>query len=335
MIAANRLRANRANARRSTGPKSPLGKANAARNALKAGLFARALVIPALGESAEDFDSFRAAVAADLDAGGVLECELAGRVATVLWRLRRVPAYEAAVTSTTALPPHPDEVKAWAGEMFLPLPPSATTADQLARARTRVRTAGNTAVSASAAAELARRLGLDGDTAISNGEGLAVLDAVAGVIGWDGPAGTDRWAGVLHELGVKPACPFKSRWTLDLLRRVVGHAAGVVGRELGDVIGAAVAALSHKVMSAEENLRHHEGEERSLAERLLTERTEAATRAVYADDAAVQRVARAESHLSRELDRALAAFERVRAVRGGREGGSVDLGSFCETACRG
>ena len=317
-MVSNRTAANRLNARRSTGPRTSEGKITSSANSLKGGLYSGQCVIAALGESAEDFDCFRAAVAADLDARGVLECELADRVAQLLWRARRIPRYEAAAASGSPLPPHPDEVKPWGGEMHLPVPASVGTAELLARARTRVLTARDAAASASDAADLVRRLGLpDGDAEISNGEALAVLDAVAGVLGWDGPSDTARWAAVLRKLGAKPACCFTTEWTVGLLRRAVGHAAVVVGRELGDVIGAALTELSDSASSAVENLRHHENEERAMAARLQGERERAAARAVFADDAVVMRVARVEGHLSRELDRALTAFARVRVVSAG------------------
>ena len=84
--------ANRANSRRSTGPKTNAGRAVAKMNATAHGLRSAAPVIP--GERAEDFDAFRAGVVATLAPVGTLEAELADRVASLSWRLRRVVAYE-------------------------------------------------------------------------------------------------------------------------------------------------------------------------------------------------------------------------------------------------
>src|SRR5207237_8911208 len=51
---------------------------------------------PALpAEDAAAWDAFHAAIVKDLDPGSVLEAEMADRVALQLWRLRRVPRYEA------------------------------------------------------------------------------------------------------------------------------------------------------------------------------------------------------------------------------------------------
>jgi hypothetical protein len=136
----SRTRANRANALHSTGPRTPAGLARSSQNALKVGLFSRLAVLPALGESAEEYDAFRAAVVDDLaPAGaGTVEAELADRVAVVMWRLRRVVRYEAAAmtAATGTLPPHTDAVAPVSGHpYYLPVPPDAPTAYRLGRLR--------------------------------------------------------------------------------------------------------------------------------------------------------------------------------------------------------
>jgi hypothetical protein len=88
--------ANQANARKSTGPITPGGKAKAARNALKHGLLAKEVVIDD-GEGAESREEFEA-VLLDLhqqfDPQGPLEEILVEKIAVAYWRLRRVHRYE-------------------------------------------------------------------------------------------------------------------------------------------------------------------------------------------------------------------------------------------------
>ncbi len=94
-----RVEANRANAARSTGPKTADGLARSSANALSHGLTARSVVVR--GESAERWEAFRDATLADLDVHGAVEHALATRVAELLWRLQRAGAAEAAVANFT------------------------------------------------------------------------------------------------------------------------------------------------------------------------------------------------------------------------------------------
>ena len=87
------IAANRLNAQRSTGPRTPVGKARVSSNALKHGLTGRDVVLP--GENPDDFDSFRAGLLTSLDPQGELEGALAERIVVDFWRLRRVSIFEA------------------------------------------------------------------------------------------------------------------------------------------------------------------------------------------------------------------------------------------------
>jgi hypothetical protein len=89
------LAANRANAERSTGPKTEGGKARSRANAWKHGLTAKTLII--VGENANDFDLLRTELMDEHDPQSASECELVERLAGILWRLRRVPFFEAAI----------------------------------------------------------------------------------------------------------------------------------------------------------------------------------------------------------------------------------------------
>ena len=91
-----RLNANRTNAQRSTGPRTPDGKARASQNALKHGLCAAgASVLPT--EDPDAYASFTAALAESLRPRTPLERDLALRIADLTWRLRRIPDAEAAI----------------------------------------------------------------------------------------------------------------------------------------------------------------------------------------------------------------------------------------------
>jgi hypothetical protein len=92
MTSFRQIEANRRNALRSSGPKTEEGKRHSRRNALRHGLTAET-VIDGL-EDTEDYRAFEAAVVADYDARTAVERELVLRLASLLWRLRRIISIE-------------------------------------------------------------------------------------------------------------------------------------------------------------------------------------------------------------------------------------------------
>jgi hypothetical protein len=92
MTSWRRFQANRLNALKSTGPRTEEGKRTSRRNALRHGLTAET-VIEGL-EDGEDYRGFEAAIIADYDAETAVERELVLRLASLLWRLRRIIAIE-------------------------------------------------------------------------------------------------------------------------------------------------------------------------------------------------------------------------------------------------
>jgi hypothetical protein len=87
--------ANRLNASRSTGPRTPEGKAKVALNARKHGLLSRQSLVK--GESEVDLLDFGKRLRAQLAPVGELELFLADRIVSNAWRLRRAVGIEAAL----------------------------------------------------------------------------------------------------------------------------------------------------------------------------------------------------------------------------------------------
>jgi len=75
------------------GPNTPRGKAASSSNAVKHGLRSGAPVIPEL-ESFDDWEDFRDGIIASYEPEGRLETELAQRIASLLWRMKRAVNYE-------------------------------------------------------------------------------------------------------------------------------------------------------------------------------------------------------------------------------------------------
>ena len=85
--------ANRRNAQKCTGPKSPEGKATASMNNLRHGLRARTIILP--GEKQEDFDEIHAGIQDQYQPQNPAEQYLVDQAAIAQWKLARAEAYEA------------------------------------------------------------------------------------------------------------------------------------------------------------------------------------------------------------------------------------------------
>jgi hypothetical protein len=92
ILSEQKTAANRANARKSTGPKTPEGKERVSRNALKHGLLSGNVVVE--WEEVSVFREFEQNMWKRLQPVGELEELLVDRIVTSAWRLRRLAAYE-------------------------------------------------------------------------------------------------------------------------------------------------------------------------------------------------------------------------------------------------
>lgn len=81
------VNANRANAQKSTGPRTPEGKAVVSQNAVTHGFLARETVIQ--GEDPGEFEFYRDRMLGELAPAGDAEIEMAQRAVGLAWRLRR------------------------------------------------------------------------------------------------------------------------------------------------------------------------------------------------------------------------------------------------------
>lgn len=95
MTSEKQLIANRANALKSTGPKSLQGKQRVGQNALKHGIAARDAVTKL--ESKKKFEEYRTSLITQLCPVGATEELLCEKVVSAAWRLRRVIRLESAI----------------------------------------------------------------------------------------------------------------------------------------------------------------------------------------------------------------------------------------------
>jgi hypothetical protein len=101
-----RLAANRANARKSTGPKTPQGKAKSSLNAVKSGLTGQTVLVPA--DEVEAYGSHVDAYRQELDPQTPLQEEIVQTLADLQWRLYRLPNLEAGTLALTRRRVAPD-----------------------------------------------------------------------------------------------------------------------------------------------------------------------------------------------------------------------------------
>ncbi len=94
-VSERKIAANRRNARKSTGPRTPEGKARSALNALKHGLLARGVVLPNdPDESPDELRDLLDALHNEFDSASAFEYLLVERLVALHWRLRRAYRYE-------------------------------------------------------------------------------------------------------------------------------------------------------------------------------------------------------------------------------------------------
>src|SRR5262245_35185545 len=92
MASEKQILANQQNAKHSTGPRTESGKRRSRRNAIRHGLTVET-VIDTL-ENAADYKAFERAIKSDYSPQTAIECQLASRLASLLWRPRRAVMVE-------------------------------------------------------------------------------------------------------------------------------------------------------------------------------------------------------------------------------------------------
>ena len=104
MTTQRQAEANRRNAMKSTGPRTPAGKAVVALNGMKHGLLSRESLVE--GENEADLVDFGKRLRSQLAPVGELELLLVDRIVSTAWRLRRLVAVETLLFNNERAPDH-------------------------------------------------------------------------------------------------------------------------------------------------------------------------------------------------------------------------------------
>jgi hypothetical protein len=94
MISQKKLEANRRNAQKSTGPKTPEGKARSSQNGLTHGLTSKKWPI-LRGEDEAEYEQFHDAMVCDLQPRGIMQYQIVQDLIQVRWKMKRLPKIEA------------------------------------------------------------------------------------------------------------------------------------------------------------------------------------------------------------------------------------------------
>jgi hypothetical protein len=309
------IEANQRNSQLSTGPKTEAGKARSATNALRHGLRSDAPVVP--GEDPDAWEAHRAGIVASFSPAGALEAELAGRVALSLWRLRRVAAYETAVT-TLSVNAAEEDVRADApfGTGKSDHQKLTETLEALEKRRDTVDLWDETLRLLQQLPHLPDGEPIDGD------EVYGILEDVRGELpGAEEEAFDTEDKKFLAEVGL-PADELDDPWnwqgwTAGMVRRAIDRMARAFKTSAVKLLARALAGRQEVQDNGRAEVKRLEREARELRRRLRTQEERLRQQRMLPEDKTLDKVLRYEAHASRQMLQALHTLERLQAARAG------------------
>jgi hypothetical protein len=322
--------ANRCNALVSTGPKTPEGKAQSSKNALRHGLSCPLPVLPGL-ERAEDWADFRAGILESLAPVGTLEEALAERVALCSWRLQRVARYETAATAVgleriaehfrpKEVPPKPDpaffstqgEDEGGSPEISLP------------KALKKLEKKRETAQLWEGTLRLLVRLpGLPDEAPVDGDDVYGALEDLNSAL----PGAEDEFFNLedrsfLAGLGIPEdelSAPFDwAGWTAGMVRKALLAMARKFKTTPEKVLARAAEQRQRIQAEGKAEVRSLQRQVKELRERVKAKQDRLTRERILPDGDTLQKVSRYEAHLSRQLYQALHELQRLQAARAGQ-----------------
>jgi hypothetical protein len=280
------------------GPVTEEGKEIVRWNATRHGIRSPAPVVPGM-ERAEDWELHLTGTLKSLSPEGHLEMVLAERVALLSWRLHRVTRYETEAIALLQKAVEEDlarEQRLFAGPYETTHPEDVHWEHEYAKGTLRV---------------LKRLPGLPDDSKLSRQEAGAAIWALTDLLGEENKPEEIEVPGALQPLALQYIFEYDIPWTASSVRTATTTVAKIAGKNAARLLEAAaerarleVIRTKHAVEELEEDLK-----DRRRARLLPEERT-------------LEKVARYEAHLSRELFKALHELE---ALQTRRLGGSAPL----------
>jgi hypothetical protein len=316
MTSPARIAANRRNALRSTGPRTPAGKLVVAKNAIRHGVFANLPVVP--GETESDWQSHREGTLDSLAPVGLLEVNLAERVALFLWRLARLAKYEAlntvaAVEDAGLLPP----------DVFPTANRHHNHYSQLLVAEQELRREREAFFAVRAYADFLRTV--LADTAVADSLPAKLVQGVLGeahTLAMDCPIRSYEPAwysdrALLDRLGFPADRPTDAVWPRDKFLAALDYYAGATEWPAAEFRTELQRTLDSRVDTFARRVKRREAELAALNRRLDAEGERYALSALTPPDAAADHIIKYQKHLHAQLTSTLHELERLQARRGG------------------
>ena len=281
------------------GPATDDGKAVVRWNATRHGISSPAPVVPGL-EKGEDWESHLGGVLENLSPVGHLEVTLAERVALLSWRLHRVTRYE---TQAIAISQEKVEGNIHKREMFvcsiLERPYASTHPEDVRFEAEHDRRTHNA---------LKRFPSLEPEKTVRGEDASSVVWGVLmAAKRWSGEIGVEELElpGVPEDAMIEELPPMRASDVMGCVRSIARAAA----RDPGELLEAATEeARSSRVRSE-----HRKGEVDREVSRHLRER-------ILPDEKTLEKIARYEAHLSRQMYQALHELENLQRHRTTGEG---------------
>jgi hypothetical protein len=318
--------ANRNNASRSTGPKTPGGKARSSRNAVRHGFRSELAVLPF--EQADAWERHRDGVIRSLAPVGTLEEALAFRAALCLWRLQRVAVYEAG-TATADIESVADEIARHKKGELIAVLVGASSDDlrQLAKAEEELDKVRGHLADTEAELAILQLLaaGADEATRVDGGVAGNVLEDADNSV----PRDEDDTAGgvdvneadFLVKVGVPKEeldAPWDWRgWTAGMVRRGIALVAAHAAYPAERLLSRMVTADRESIDEQRQEMRQLVAKAQAIRRRAKAAEDRARLHRLLPETPALEKLCRYEAHLSRQLSQALHELERLKAARAG------------------
>jgi hypothetical protein len=316
MTTERQQRANGQNARFSTGPRTEDGKAVSRWNARKHGLRSVQPVVNGL-ETVEDWEAHHGGIMEALAPVGQLEGFLAERVAFNSWRLQRVVRYETTVTALALETAEEDAAQSLLFDNTYLSATAATRQKDKQAEEMRERRETNELV-----LELLESLpGSDDNERVYAAQVWFILEEISDHL----PMGTAyidfQERPFLDKLGAPPDEDFEHfEWTAGKVREAIGLLAKH-GKTSPEKLLRWATEFRRERAAEEEAMEQDEPMEPEKEPTPVDRQKEAADRLrrrrSLPDDAILQKIARYEGHISREMFKALHELQRLQALRGG------------------